>query len=99
MTNHIPAYVCPSVPDAKRKITFTIPAGIPFEELTLSAPLTLTNVGAIDYITADGLTGDFRIRAITDGTSNTILVGKLVARNKLYRLSKPIILTDPEAQV
>jgi prepilin-type N-terminal cleavage/methylation domain-containing protein len=38
-----------------------------------------------------------KIRDITDGTSNTILVGEQASKNVLYRGRTPIPLSDPEA--
>ncbi len=39
------------------------------------------------------------MRDITDGTSNTVLVGEQAGRNSLYRKRTLVPLTDPEAQV
>lgn len=129
------AYICPSTPSGDRKIDYTIPAGTPFGGAPTASNLTLTDAGPIDYITVNGVRGDFsnkaeaegwvhgartawatwsisivpdvgandgtngRIRDITDGTSNTIMICELAARNKLYRVGRVVSSTDPEAAV
>ena len=129
----LPALTCPSTPDSERRINYTIPMGTPFGAASLAADLPMANAGTIDYITTNGVRGDFkqkaeaegwppntsegwatwsltvvpdvgvndgkhgRIRDITDGTSNTIMIGELSGRNTLYRGSRSVPLTDPEA--
>lgn len=46
---------------------------------------------------SDGGSGG-RMRDITDGTSNTILVAEVCSRTALYRKGRLVPLTDPEAQ-
>lgn len=118
----VPAYLCPSTPRVSNTISFTdsydAGAGPPS---TISVPVSLTNAGAIDYISTTEVQPSFvdaygnpandanwqgwasggltyagtvpgaiyipnggRIADITDGTSNTTMVGELVGRNSLY---------------
>ncbi|MEX1231136.1 MAG: DUF1559 domain-containing protein [Planctomycetaceae bacterium] len=128
----IAVFKCASSP-GPNAISYTIPAGTPFEGVPLGADLTMTNAAVIDYTVTTGVRGDFvdlafgpgagsregwatwdiavldlptmsaggdggRIRDITDGSSNTILVAERAGRNELYRVNQIVPITDPEAQ-
>lgn len=56
------------------------------------------SIRVIDIPSASSGGDGGNLRDITDGTSNTILVGEVCNRTSLYRKGKLIPLTDPEAQ-
>ena len=126
-------YLCPSTPRSGKGITYTNPYAVAAGLST--APWTLTNAGAIDYITINQVQDAFvnfaynttgsstingfavagdtiagsstsgggnplingRIADITDGTSNTMMIGELAGRNILYRtgnLTVPVSDTE-----
>ena len=133
----VSTFVCPSNPSSNRRVSYTIPAGTTLEGIPMASNLTMTNAAPIDYVTLNGVRGDFsslayaghpggtpdrtgwgtwkisvpgvpsvedggegcRIRDITDGTTNTVLVGESVGRNELLRTGHVRVpLSDPEAQ-
>lgn len=133
----IESYLCPTAPTPSR-VTSTIPAG-GMAGLN-AAPLTLTNAGAISYISVTNVQSDFirpaynvpagdtslkdrvgwakgavrvldapqlgydnggsggRLRDITDGTSNTVMIVELAGRGQLYRGIRQVDPSDTEAQ-
>ncbi len=129
----IPAFLCPSTPRTSNSTSYTIPAALLAGLAT--ANLSLTDAGAIDYVTTNSVMDEFveaayndgvnyndrpgwgqgglvvpplpsanipplagGIRDITDGTSNTILVGEMVGRNSLYRSTRRVLISPPDAE-
>ena len=126
----IQGYLCPSTPRSSNTVSYSIPSALT-SSFGSNAAWTLTNAGAIDYISTNQVMGNFqdsvfgtpghstvngwgvggniftgalaglgtnnypingRISDITDGTSNTLLIGELAGRNQLYRLGRPVAL-------
>jgi len=56
------------------------------------------DIAVLDFPAANSGGQGGRIRDITDGTSNTTMICEVAGRNTLYRIGRPVPLSDPEAQ-